>query len=74
MFGFKLKLVKWGNNYGLLSYFLKFRFLSEDNHESIIEFSNNEGEKGNFCSKNTNSSIGETLGQSDGIIEEMETI
>ena len=24
--------------------------------------------------KNTNSSIGETLGQSDGIIEEMETI
>ena len=57
-----------------LSCFINFRFLLENNHESIIEFSNNEGEKGNFCSKNTNSSIGETLGQSDGIIEEIETI
>jgi len=74
MIGFKLKLVKWGNNYGLLSSLLKFRFLSENNHESIIGFANNKGEKGGFYSKNTNSSIGETLGQSDGIIEEMETI
>jgi len=57
-----------------LSCFINFHFLLENNHESIIEFSNNEGEKGNFCSKNTNSSIGETLGQSDGIIEEIETI
>ena len=57
-----------------LSCFINFHFLLKNNHESIIEFSNNEGEKGNFCSKNTNSSIGETLGQSDGIIEEIETI
>lgn len=74
MIGFKLKLVKWGNNYRLLSLLLKFRFLSENNRESANKFANNEGEKGNFYSKNTNSSIGETLGQSDGIIEEMETI
>ena len=57
-----------------LSCFINFHFLLENNHESIIEFANNEGEKGSFYSKNTNSSIGETLGQSDGIIEEMETI
>ena len=74
MVGFKLKLVKWGNNYGLLSRFINFHFLLENNHESIIQFTNNEGEKGSFYSKNTNSSIGETIGQSDGIIEEMETI
>ena len=74
MVGFKLKLVKGGNNYRLLSHFLKFCFLSENNHESIIGFANNEGEKGSFYSKNTNSSIGETLGRSDGIIEEIETI
>ena len=74
MVGFKLKLVKWGNNYRLLSHFLKFCFLSENNHESANKFANNEGEKGSFYSKNTNSSIGETLGRSDGIIEEIETI
>lgn len=74
MVSFKLKLVKWGNNYRLLSLLLKFCFLSENNHESIIGFANNEGEKGSFYSKNTNSSIGETLGRSDGIIEEIETI
>ena len=39
-----------------------------------MQFTNNEGEKGSFYSKNTNSSIEKTLGQSDGIIEEMETI
>ena len=57
-----------------LSCFINFHFLLENNHESIIEFANNEGEKGSFYSKNTNSSIGETLGRSDGIIEEIETI
>lgn len=38
-----------------------------------IKVTNNEGEKGGFYSKNTNSRIEETLGQSDGIIEEIET-
>ena len=74
MIGFKLKLVKLGRNYGLLSRFINFHFLLENNHESAIQFTNNEGEKGGFYSKNTNSSIEKTLGQSDGIIEEMETI
>ena len=73
MIGFKLKLVKLGRNYGLLSCFSNFHFLLENNHESIMQFTNNEGEKGSFYSKNTNSSIGETLGRSDGIIEEIET-
>lgn len=67
-------MVKLGRNYGLLSHFLKFRFLSENNHESAIQFTNNEGEKGGFYSKNMNSSRGKTLGRSDGIIEEIETI
>ena len=74
MIGFKLKLVKLGRNYGFLSRFINFHFLLENNHESIIQFTNNEGEKGGFYSKNTNSRIEETLGQSDGIIEEIETI
>ena len=57
-----------------LSCFINFHLILENNHESIIQLTNNEGEKGGFYSKNTNSSIEKTLGQSDGIIEEMETI
>ena len=63
-----------GRNYGFLSRFINFHFILENNHESIMQFTNNEGEKGSFYSKNTNSSIEKTLGQSDGIIEEIETI
>ena len=73
MIGFKLKLVKWGRNYGLLRDFINFYSLSENNHENTNWFTKKKDGKVSFYLKNTNSRIEETLDQSDGIIEEIET-
>ena len=65
--------MKWGRNYELLRDFINFCSLSENNHENTSRFTKKKDGKVSFYWKNTNSRIEETLGQSDGIIEEIET-
>lgn len=76
MSGFKLKRVNFCTNFLLKNFFIDFLKFSEYMHETVIKYPKvrkMSRKMNDIIKKNTNSRIEETLGKSDGIIEEMET-